>query len=495
MPVRFRSVVPYTMPGVLVLIGWWWYTSRKKDRRIGQKISDVSPPPVSLRDSDVEGNNGLLYEGESPAFPNLSNQYENKMSSPIQHQDLEAISLLEQKCDHFCDRTILEEVNRPSNLIAPKFDNSDLVEKSKKSFKEPKSDSTPPPFAKLEEYPAKELDLVQDLVEEVTLPSKSSAIKIHVSDAERPEPEGEVATHSTVNAPEDIVCIFTSGKTHRPMTSDGDSLENSLSGQELHKHILTSTPTILSSNVQGTITSLVTSEDMHLKSNNQEMNDLELLAAGLITEVLSAATQEVLGTPSYEITPNNKPNNRSGALASGTRCSKQDLMRENSFADGISQGNHKPTKAAKKEVQGVAKGGLLTPEWENVETMILKTHSGPNAVWSMLPYQGNPVQLTKHKGDEAAMLAEDSACSTYHSEEGISSEDLQSSVLANPADVFKTTDLSEKEAIQPQSVVGSLSKEENCDAMCELKGVNGNSLRNGAHGTCELDTDQSGGET
>lgn len=502
MPVRFRSVVPYTMPGVLVLIGWWWYTSRKKDRRIGQKSSDVSPPPVSLKDSDVEGNNGLLLEGESPAFPNLSNQYENKMSVPIQLQDLEAISLLEQKCDdHFCDRTVLEEVDRTSNLIAPKFDDDDLVEKTNQSFKEPASDLTPPSVGKLEDYPAKEMDFLQDLVEEVTLPSvskdgRSSKIKIHDSDAERPEPEGEVATHhSTVNAPDEIVCIFTSGKTHRAMTSDEEPLENSLSGQELHKHILTSTPTILSSSVQGISTSLVTSEDMHLKSNTQEINDLELLAAGLITEVLSAATQEVLGTPSYEITPNNKPNNMSGALASGTRCSKQDLMRESSFADCLSQGSYKPTKAAKKEVQGVAKGGPFTQELENVETMILKTNSAQNAAWSTLPCKENPVVLTKHKSDEVAMLAEDSACSTYHSEEGISIEDLQSSELENQAGVFKTTDFSEKEAIQPQSVVGSISKDtqENSDAVCDLKRVNGDSLRNGAHGTCELDTDQSGG--
>uniref|UniRef100_A0A3Q2PWM8 A kinase (PRKA) anchor protein 1b n=1 Tax=Fundulus heteroclitus TaxID=8078 RepID=A0A3Q2PWM8_FUNHE len=400
MPMRFRSVVPYTMPGVLVLIGWWWYTSRKKEQLIDQN-SEVSPSPVSFKDSHVESSNGLLYEDESPISSNLSNQNtENEIISPIHLQDTEAISSQEHKFEvPFC---VLEEVDAPSNLFPPKFGNKDLGEKSTKPLKDPETDSSSVFIGNLEKCPPKELDLFsENLVEDAALQSNAckdttfSDIAIHLSDAERPEPEGEVATHhSAVNAQEEIVSIFRSAKTHRMMISDEDSLENPLSVQDSDKKMLTGASTILSK-AQGT-----TSADMHFKRNTQEMNDLELLAAGLISEVLSAATKEVLGITNCEVTPNDKPSDESN-----------------------------------------------------------------------------------------------SACSTYHSEEGISSENLQSSLLENPADFFKVKDLSAKEAIQHQSVVGSITKEteENSYAMRNVKRVNGSDLRNGAHGTCELDTDQSGG--
>ncbi|XP_035989183.1 A kinase (PRKA) anchor protein 1b isoform X2 [Fundulus heteroclitus] len=477
MPMRFRSVVPYTMPGVLVLIGWWWYTSRKKEQLIDQN-SEVSPSPVSFKDSHLESSNGLLYEDESPISSNLSNQNtENEIISPIHLQDTEAISSQEHKFEvPFC---VLEEVDAPSNLFPPKFGNKDLGEKSTKPLKDPETDPSSVFIGNLEKCPPKELDLFsENLVEDAALQSNAckdttfSNIAIHLSDAERPEPEGEVATHhSAVNAQEEIVSIFRSAKTHRMMISDEDSLENPLSVQDSDKKMLTGASTILSK-AQGT-----TSADMHFKRNTQEMNDLELLAAGLISEVLSAATQEVLGITNCEVTPNDKPSDESSAtLTTGTQCSQHDLTRGASLGCSLSQGDHELTKT-------------------NVETRIQKTHNAQNEAWPKPSHQGNPVLLTKCRGDEAAMLAEDSACSTYHSEEGISSENLQSSLLENPADFFKVKDLSAKEAIQHQSVVGSITKEteENSYAMRNVKRVNGSDLRNGAHGTCELDTDQSGG--
>ncbi|XP_043975319.1 A kinase (PRKA) anchor protein 1b [Gambusia affinis] len=493
MPVRFRSVVSYTMPGVLVLIGWWWYTSRKKERPVGQKSPEVPSTSVSFKDSHQECNNGLLYEEESPAFTNHSNENtENEIISPTPPQDPEAISLLEQTCNdvQFCGRTIHEEADRPSDIIAPTFRDSDLVEESMKPLKGPECDSTPDFIGELEKCPATELDLLpEDSVEEVAFLSNGSKdtrfspMAINLSDAERPEPEGEVATHhSAVTAQEEAVCLFTSAETHRMASSDGDSLENALSVQDLHKCILTSTPTNLSSDVQGTSTSLDTSVDVHFKEDPQEMADLELLAAGLITEVLSAATQEVLGTNSCELAANTKTSNMSVTLTGGTRSSQLDPIMEDFPADVPSQGNHERSEAAEKVVQAVPKGFSVTPEWGNVETRILKTKSAQNAAWPTLPHQR---ETLLNRCDDAAVLTEDSACSTYHSEEGNSSEDL----LGNPAGDLKITDSSANETVPPQSAAGSTTKE----AVCGIKKVNGDDLRNGAHGTCELDTDQSGG--
>ncbi|XP_015255843.1 PREDICTED: A-kinase anchor protein 1, mitochondrial [Cyprinodon variegatus] len=498
MPVRFRSVVPYTLPGVLVLIGWWWYTSRKKER-IDSQSSEVSQSPVSFKDSHVEGSNGLLYEEESAVFPNLSNQNkENEIISPFQLQDAEATSSQEHRGN---DASLAPaEAHALSNLTPPTFGNKDLAETP---HEDPDTDSAPALIGKLEKCPAKDLDLLPEASEEAALPSnaapssssKDTRSSTNTIDAERPEPEGEVATHhSTVNPQEEIVCIATSTKTLRATASDEESLENPLQIQDLHNHILTSTPNIPTSRAQATTTSLASSAEIQVERNTEEMNNLELLAAGLITEVLSAATQEVLGATSCEVTANEEPSSRSSAaLASGTLCPQLNSTTGASLDDGLSHGDGELTKATEKESEGELKVCSLVEEWANVETRIQKTNSAQNEAWPTALRQGHPALLSKCRSEEAAALAEDSACSTCHSEEGISSEDLQGSTLENPADAFKVP--SAQDGRQPPAAAGSVAKEteEPPDAVCDMKGVNGDGLRNGAHGTCELDTDQSGG--
>lgn len=58
---RFRSFAPYTLPGVLALIGWWWYTSRKKARPASLQAEEEGVgPAMGLLTSPAEGSNGLL---------------------------------------------------------------------------------------------------------------------------------------------------------------------------------------------------------------------------------------------------------------------------------------------------------------------------------------------------------------------------------------------------------------------------------------------------
>lgn len=63
MPLRFRSVVPYTLPGVLALIGWWWYISRKKGRIAGHDAERTVPAASGLLPSPMEGSNGTAERG------------------------------------------------------------------------------------------------------------------------------------------------------------------------------------------------------------------------------------------------------------------------------------------------------------------------------------------------------------------------------------------------------------------------------------------------
>ncbi|XP_064159332.1 A kinase (PRKA) anchor protein 1b [Anguilla rostrata] len=64
MPLRFRSFVPYTLPGVLALIGWWWYISRKKGRITSHDSEEGAVPgALGLLSSPSEGSNGTAERG------------------------------------------------------------------------------------------------------------------------------------------------------------------------------------------------------------------------------------------------------------------------------------------------------------------------------------------------------------------------------------------------------------------------------------------------
>ncbi|XP_072325918.1 A kinase (PRKA) anchor protein 1b [Scyliorhinus torazame] len=49
MALRFRTIFPYTLPGVLALIGWWWYITRKRGRESSRDKAKptAAPEPVA----------------------------------------------------------------------------------------------------------------------------------------------------------------------------------------------------------------------------------------------------------------------------------------------------------------------------------------------------------------------------------------------------------------------------------------------------------------
>ncbi|XP_038670458.1 A kinase (PRKA) anchor protein 1b [Scyliorhinus canicula] len=49
MALRFRTIFPYTLPGVLALIGWWWYVTRKRGRESSRDKAKptTAPEPVA----------------------------------------------------------------------------------------------------------------------------------------------------------------------------------------------------------------------------------------------------------------------------------------------------------------------------------------------------------------------------------------------------------------------------------------------------------------
>lgn len=539
MPLRFRSVVPYTLPGVLALIGWWWYISRKKERLICLDSPEGAPTNVALRTSPSEGSNGLVEKGTvSPTNDTdthrptkVNNQRTEQVNiSQIHVQDTEAAPLLEQSSDeaaHHLGKIRQEKVQKPTVSTVPPLGEEECLQVCLKDHE----DLQKSPASTLATEPDKHLmrdpnSTPEATVEEVivscqsTKVTSSSPTNAHISDAERPEPEGEVAKHhSTIKTQDEmVVCAVTLAKVQRVISSDADSVETPTSVQDFHQHILTSTPTSQApalTVVEDCTTTSVTPEDVQVHSSSGEEQDLELLAAGLITEVISAATQEVLGVTSCQVTEKSHPGcSSSTPLASSRLCSQQELItatqQHHHLLTSLSQigCESAEVEATQKEEQGMPNGCTSASIWEPVEVnhSVHQTNNAQRGHWptpSHQAAQSAPLLNVKLKGDEAATLAEDSACSTCHSEDGISSEDLQNSAFDNQMDVIQVTDLSAREATQPQSLVESateatalaLTEENSVDAVCDVKRLDGMGLRNGAHGTCEVETDQSGGES
>lgn len=526
MPLRFRSVVPYTLPGVLALIGWWWYISRKRERLINHDRTEGTPTTTDLKTSSADGSNGLVEKDtvsptndtDSPIHrpPNASNQRtQHENISQIHFQHTEASSSLAQSSEKFsCNSERMKQgVHRPPQSALPSLDKDDSFQVSSKDRKDPERS--------LSLALGTELNLVKDPVsdlERATFSYQSTKVTSSfpttslLSGAERPDPEGEVAkNHSTNNTQDEMIGWDEhASNVERVDPSEADSLDTPPPVPDFHQHILSSTPTdpVLPSTSLSIVqnTTAVTPEDILVHGSPGEEHDLEDLAARLITKVISAATQEVLSVTSCQVVDKSLPNCSSGRLYPELEPIIA-TQKHHHLSTSPSQVGCDCREATEKEAQAVPNGCSSSPVWKSVDVSHINHQK--NAVhsshWStQLPQeaQTSPVLNSKLKGDEAAPLAEDSACSTCHSEDGISSEDLQSSLFDNQSDVIQLTDLSAGEAAQGQvqaeslteGLVLSATEEDSLDAACEIKGLNAVGVRNGAHGTCEVETDQSGGE-
>lgn len=519
--------MPYTLPGVLALIGWWWYISRKKERLICHDNLEGAPTTMGLKLSTAEGSNGLVEKGSvSPTndsesqthkphkVSNQRKEHENISQSHVQDNDA-ALSLekhSEEAAAHV-GRIRLDEVHKPSVSTPKSPGKEDSWQVLLEDHEDPEESSSLVLAKELEKQLVKDQGLAENVVFSCQLIkiTSSSPKTPHLSDSERPEPEGEVAKHHTrVNAQNEMVAC--TDKVQRVIPLKTNSLETPPSVQNFHQHILTSTPTFLDPNsialtmVQDSASSPVITEDFQVHSSNKKEVDLELLASGLITEVISAATQEVLGVISSQVTDNSQPScSSSTSVGSGRLTSQQELVtvaqqHHHHLLTSPSQMGSESRVAREVEEPGVPNGCSL------LSHRVHQTNSVQIGHWQTSSYQATEsahLLNMKLKGNEGVIFAEDSACSTCHSEDGISSEDIQNSVSDSHMDVIQVTDLSEREATQHQSLVETTteatvlaeSKEVSMNAVCEIKRLNGMGIRNGGHGTCEVETDQSGGKT
>uniref|UniRef100_A0A8C1ZHM8 A kinase (PRKA) anchor protein 1b n=1 Tax=Cyprinus carpio TaxID=7962 RepID=A0A8C1ZHM8_CYPCA len=317
MPLRFRSFVSYTLPGVLALIGWWWYISRKKERITSHDSEEGSV--MGLRGSSGEGSNGMV----DKSYPAASSTHHRtsrdrvKEYRPVEQEVVAEIHMPVLKATAGEALSTPPVVLASGKLSASQSSTKSVPLQSHPETTTPVSSSTPTktvdesthhkgPEAAIGSKPSSQLppDLVstgsvKKQVENQPLTKQHPA---ELAKAVRPEPEGEVATETSAptcnqNLPADI---------------SKDELASATSSAEGEAVLLETcspkTPLTLTSFPNSTSTPLSESatEAQHHENGDlglpaetsPDIQELQRLAAGLITQVISAATQEVMAVSS-----------------------------------------------------------------------------------------------------------------------------------------------------------------------------------------------------
>ncbi|XP_038817038.1 A-kinase anchor protein 1, mitochondrial-like [Salvelinus namaycush] len=576
MPLRFRSIVPYTLPGVLALIGWWWYISRKKER-ITNHDSEEGAAAMGLLTSPAlsEGSNGLVEKGTvspcttpttsssscrartassrvrpSKAKEQRSTEQDVVAQIHIPAIKAEAVEVQSTSCSP--TERASHHPDRASAVTDPGVDSCRQTSRSSSPPTSPlptqtREESSGPPgehWATVQSPPATialvTVPVKSTVTEQVPAPVKeaistasealvlsqtahattSSSIAADLTNAERPDPEGEVAAaHEAAVAFTQNLLVQLVAKDSLPVPSSStkDELPSSpvISAEMparalkvvIHEPLFPETPTSLQGSYHAVITSTLASPaqgHQQEKGAPGSTEELEYLAAGLITEVISAATQEVLSVTSCPETwlgqSATEHSFRSTPLANGRPCSEQEPLTRN-MEEGPSPISHAETEWREQQEEGMPNGCPPAPAWEQMGTA--KALSNPWATASCKEgreeVRGMPSNLDKLKGDDGVMVAEDSACSTCHSEDGVSSEDQQS--RESREDLIQVSGMSEGEGGLPQAPEEVVTEAEVMAALPghvlgavgQVKRLNGMGLRNGSHGMSETETDQSGG--
>uniref|UniRef100_A0A9J7Z4J2 A kinase (PRKA) anchor protein 1b n=1 Tax=Cyprinus carpio carpio TaxID=630221 RepID=A0A9J7Z4J2_CYPCA len=420
MPLRFRSFVSYTLPGVLALIGWWWYISRKKERITSHDSEEGSV--MGLRSSSGEGSNGMVDKSYS--------------YRPVEQEVVAEIHMPVLKATAGEALSTPPVVLASGKLSASQSSTKSVPLQSHPETTTPVSSSTPTktvdesthhkgPEAAIGSKPSSQLppDLVstgsvKKQVENQPLIKQRPA---ELAKAVRPEPEGEVATETSAptcnqNLPADI---------------SKDELASATSSAEGEAVLLETcspkTPLTLTSFPNSTSTPLSesTTEAQHHENGelglpaetSPDIQELQRLAAGLITQVISAATQEVMAVSSCE----SRYSKGSEAADSSTPAVNGKEVESYVPPESMESAESQAEQIAEEIVNGC----LVPSLWKMPEN---EKEKGSLTVSSGEQLESTPV-LAKLQAEEA--LVEDSGCSTCQSEDGISSEDLHRTGLSS----------------------------------------------------------------
>uniref|UniRef100_A0AAY4C9S3 Tudor domain-containing protein n=1 Tax=Denticeps clupeoides TaxID=299321 RepID=A0AAY4C9S3_9TELE len=493
MPLRFRSFAPYTLPGVLALIGWWWYVSRKKARIGGAgggiESDDGKAPGLG---SPSEGSNGMVEKSCPPSVHHRTGRDRPKAREqrpaeqaveaqvhvpaaapetlaaappPSERTQSGPEQLTEDSPEPVQHHPALKDGGAPQ-APGPASISSEAVEVS--------GEEEVRRSAAAEGSGAAELHVSRTAgVEEAV-----AAVAVELAKAERPEPEGEVAA-DVAAPPENLQVAKDSPAPSPTLTKDEPPAEP---------------PRQDSPPLRPETLETSGARDLP-RAEDGEAEALEQLAAGLISEVITAATREFRTAGGCESPPTaDRPAGSSTPLVNGRPRLSSDARSEDGAWHSPSQLLVTQESAASPEVPN---GCPAAPAWETSENgtrtdTVVGSRFGQAEV--------SPV-LSKLRSEEGAAGPEDSGCSTCQSEDGVSGEDLlhstglSQSMPDSRGDLIRVSGISLQAEKSPAPVpleeetLAKHTAETNAD---DLQ-VNGTALRNGAHAPSEAEADQSGG--
>ncbi|KAG9340583.1 hypothetical protein JZ751_021405 [Albula glossodonta] len=570
MPLRFRSFVPYTLPGVLALIGWWWYISRKKGRITSHETEEgAGTGTVGLLCSPNEGSNGT---GERGAHRRTSRGRSKAQEEPSAGQEVRAevhaplIAAVESPvsaeavpayCRHG-DATadggraeaadeLLIDTAKIAALQGPeegdvRGSSSQLQLDTKRDTAIATSVSVP---GKLQSDRDPTTTNTEKMVVLLRMPEVAVCTTTAAyASAVRPELEGEAAADRTPvpcadkppskdqllalaedsHAPKPALRDFVSIET--PMTTVATTVTAAVSPSS---HITAVEPGRLSLAHENGLARAEGGDGAVESAGSTE--DIERLAAGLITEVISAAAQEVLmasrgegrGGASQRSREDDDDEERveqdsggvwepssSTPLANGRLCTPRDqpAKEEGSSPIGHSDsgvdngGSSSTTGERPSDTRGEELNGCLAPSvWEEPVSARRRVAERSRAPSESMP-EATPPSLARLQAEDG-VGAEDSGCSTCQSEDGVSAEDLLQSTGLTSAPPEARDDLLHISGISRGAPEGRSDGPGRSSAgraleragfpTCDGKGLNGTGIGNGGHLTGETEADQSGG--
>ncbi|KAJ3590221.1 hypothetical protein NHX12_008175 [Muraenolepis orangiensis] len=541
MPLRFRSVVPYTLPGVLVLIGWWWYISRKKERIISHESLEKVPVSVDCLSLPTEGRNGLVEESMvSPTSDAPLIYQQNGKDGPLtigsqKPPEVNAQILMpdsnatQDAVAALCpgsvqsDPLIADNVINPFLTVLHSSNNEGVESDESESCKDPEKTpllvfTTEPlevkplvPGSMLEVSPFQSVPF--DQVKE----AYSTSVKL--ANSKRPEPEGEVASQDVcvscvaqplqayqIGPKEEMVAIVTQNITTGTLDIDAKKMSPPL---HFHPHSLTSTPIYSAPPIYAHIEESVTpghaSEEPtelpgQLLSSTANKEELELLAAGVVTEVISAATQEVLGVTSGPDSESERPGSGCSMLSANVGPVTQQpitAMGPTATVCEVSAAVSEEKEDRHQSFNGF--GATVTSEPSEVShTDVENPWGGLRSMAAHLVQLPNPVLSDAIGG---IVMAEESAVGACLSEDGTGRNRLSAGRPGEKVDLFGDIDTSGPEITPHNQLAENAGEaamlastgENRLEELCGIENINGIALRNGAHRIGELEADQSGG--
>lgn len=538
MPLRFRSFVPYTLPGVLALIGWWWYISRKKARITSH--DNEKEPVAGLLASPGKGTNGMVETAHGRPCLDKVNAKEPASAEPEVVTRIHTLPTSSSVEEAVSAQVVVEKLGTPPPPCSIAATDSqqtsfEVVRKSPVLASAPFSlveESSPheiqeavlsmesnqlPAEADLDTSGSLEQSWDQTLDKQETDTKEMTPLTcqaVELSKAERPEPEGEVA--------DDVLAVPFAENIQADLAKDGlSSTKDDLAATSptpgdqytqassqslcLDSPILpASFPISSSSPVLHDFVQVQNHENGDLSrpvESSDSAEELQILAAGLITEVISAAAREVMAVSSATSQLGEGPEVACSIVT--TLNGKEIVREEDESTSQVGSSSEDYKDHVEQHTAQIAKeviNGCLAPsDWEKSETQdnfVLNDHQGQLESTQILP----KVQAK----EEAVMGTEDSGCSTCQSEDGISNEDLVistdlSAVHDSKEDLIQISGITtseEKRDDHQESSDSAVLEEpvlsaELASTSCVLAQVNGEALRNG---TSEAEADQSGGE-